>query len=423
MEDRKITSKPLTALRLRKLKLGETVSDVAENRGLRVSRSTAGWRYWYRFTHPQSGKLKELTLFTKDANALAEARLVFAGLKQQRSNKQIPALPAEYQRVTEPKEAGPSVPDIHTIIATYLKEHVYRNRKKKGAKEADRVLTNAVDLIIGDMPADTVSRETVLDIVMKQVNAGHNAQAGVVLREFDAAIEYAIGTSVLPADFVNPAQLAKRSLAQSKTRLTAKRRQRYLTDSELRLFLEWLPTSSFSRNHRFALALTLETGCRSGEAVAAEWNDFDLGRGIWHLPETKTGVPREIKLPTQTVNWLVAARTVDPGASYLCPSPRGGHIQQKSISEQAWHMRKSGNMLDIPHWVAHDLRRTARTGLARLGCPQPVAEALLGHTKGGIVGVYDLHSYTAEAGEWLQRWADHLDTMKPTSTVHLELVK
>lgn len=35
-------------------------------------------------------------------------------------------------------------------------------------------------------------------------------------------------------------------------------------------------------------------------------------------------------------------------------------------------------MLDIPHWTPHDLRRTVRTGLSRLQCPNEVAEAYWG---------------------------------------------
>ena len=42
-----------------------------------------------------------------------------------------------------------------------------------------------------------------------------------------------------------------------------------------------------------------------------------------------------------------------------------------------------------------------------------MAEAILGHAAGGIVGVYDQHAYEAEAGEWLQKWNDHLDTLRP----------
>jgi len=420
----KSTNKPLTALRLRNLKPGDTVSDTEENRGLRVTRNKTGLRYWYRYKHPLTGKLAELTLFTRDAKALAEARVVFADLKLQRAGGGVPELPREYRKVLESDEpTEPGMPTVEAIVTTYLKDHVYQNRKLKGARETDRVLTSHVVDRIGKLKADHLTRHIVLELVKRQTQIGHNAQAGVVLREFDAAIEYAIGTGTLPEDFVNPAQLAKRSLRQAKTKLTANRRQRYLTDAELKTFLAWLPTSSFSRNHRFALALTLETGCRSGEAVAAEWGNFDLEVGMWHIPETKTEVPRDVQLPRQTVAWLSAARLVDPGSTYLCPSPKVGHIQQKSISEQAWHMRQRGKMLDIPPWTAHDLRRTARTGLARLGCPQPVAEALLGHTKGGIVGVYDLHRYTEEGGAWLQRWADHLDTLRPATVAQLKVVK
>jgi integrase len=410
----KSNNKPLTALRLRNLKTGETVADTEENRGLRVTSDKSGLRSCYRFKYPLSGKLTELTLFTKDYKALAEARMLFADLKRQRANGAVPELPEDYCRTPLlPEPAEPSAPTVSSVVTTCLKEHVYRQRKLKGAKETDRVLTRHVIERVGQLKADQIMREVVLNLVKRQLNAGHNAQAGVVLRELDAAFEFAIGTGVLPDDFVNPAQLAKRSLRQSKTRLTASRRQRYFSDSELKLFLAWLPTSAFSRNHRFALTLTLQTGCRSGEAIAAEWYHFDLEAGIWHIPESKIGIPRDVKLPRQAVKWLEAARLLDPEGWYLCPSPRGGHVQQKSISEQAWHMRQANKMLDIAPWTAHDLRRTARTGLARLGCPQPVAEAVLGHTKGGIVAVYDLHRYTEEGGQWLQKWVDHLDTLSP----------
>ena len=68
-------------------------------------------------------------------------------------------------------------------------------------------------------------------------------------------------------------------------------------------------------------------------------------------------------------------------------------------------------MLDIEHWSPHDLRRTVRTGLARLGCPNEVGEAILGHSKKGIEGTYNLHTYDKECRIWLQKWADYLDDL------------
>lgn len=66
-------------------------------------------------------------------------------------------------------------------------------------------------------------------------------------------------------------------------------------------------------------------------------------------------------------------------------------------------------MLDIEAWTPHDLRRTVRTGLSRLGCPNEVAEAILGHSRSGIEGTYDLHKYEKECAQWLQVWSGYLD--------------
>ena len=86
-------------------------------------------------------------------------------------------------------------------------------------------------------------------------------------------------------------------------------------------------------------------------------------------------------------------------------------IQQKYLTENSWRLRESGQMLNIPHWKPHDLRRTVGTGLSRLQCPNEVAKAVLGHTRGGVEGIYNLYKYDAECRKWLQVWADYLDKL------------
>jgi integrase len=86
-------------------------------------------------------------------------------------------------------------------------------------------------------------------------------------------------------------------------------------------------------------------------------------------------------------------------------------VSQKQLSSNMYFMRREESMIDLPAWSPHDLRRTARTGLSRLGCPSEVAEAIIGHAKSGIEGVYDLHRYEAESRVWLQKWCDHLDAL------------
>lgn len=67
--------------------------------------------------------------------------------------------------------------------------------------------------------------------------------------------------------------------------------------------------------------------------------------------------------------------------------------------------------LTVTRWAPHDLQRTARTLLASPRCPDEVDEAILGHMKPGIVGVYNLHTYDAERVGCLRQLDAHLEAL------------
>ncbi|MFW8217452.1 integrase, partial [Klebsiella pneumoniae] len=35
----------------------------------------------------------------------------------------------------------------------------------------------------------------------------------------------------------------------------------------------------------------------------------------------------------------------------------------------------------------------------------------IGHTRGGVEGIYNLYTYDAESKKWLQAWADYMDSL------------
>jgi integrase len=49
-----------------------------------------------------------------------------------------------------------------------------------------------------------------------------------------------------------------------------------------------------------------------------------------------------------------------------------------------------------PSWTPHDLRRTARTLLSRVGVAPHVAELALNHSLGKLLHTYDRHDFAAE---------------------------
>jgi integrase len=59
-------------------------------------------------------------------------------------------------------------------------------------------------------------------------------------------------------------------------------------------------------------------------------------------------------------------------------------------------------------WRLHDLRRTVRTGLGKLGAQPHVAEAVLNHLPPKLIRTYDRNTYIAEKREALDKWAAHL---------------
>ncbi|MCW5714064.1 MAG: integrase family protein [Bauldia sp.] len=68
----------------------------------------------------------------------------------------------------------------------------------------------------------------------------------------------------------------------------------------------------------------------------------------------------------------------------------------------------------VTDWTLHDLRRTFATNLAALGTPIHVTEKILNHvsgTTGGLVGVYQKHTYWPEQVAAVTAWENRLQSI------------
>jgi integrase len=440
-------SKPLSARTIEAMKPGDKVKvDVGEYSGLRMSCGKSGTKtFIYRYRSPETSKLTQVKIGRYPQVSLAEARVALQALKDLRRSGVCPKTEGirEKEKVSlriaeQAKDEKTKLFTLTDLIESYLSEFIEDRfiqdgkslgetkrvtgaRKLKGQKETRRTLYGDPVLFLGTMPAALITRKQITDLIMNIVARGANVQAGNVLRELCAAYEYSIGLGRFSDDFANPALLAKSSLRQARVRLTSEKGRRVLSDNELSLVLKWLPGSGFSFTQKNVLRFALWTGCRTGEVCNAEWKDIDLENRYWHISETKNDTERYVQLSTQAVRFLEGLKLMTD--NYLFPSTRTKlPIQQKSLSEIKWHLKnpdklKNGHRFkphqlwldEIEDWSPHDLRRTVRTGLSRLGCPSEVAEAILGHSRKGIEGTYDLHKYEKECSVWLQKWGDHLE--------------
>lgn len=415
--------KPLTTKTIEMMKpRDQDKADIGEYSGLRVTCGKTGIKtFFYRYSSPITKKLTQVKIGSFPVVSLAEARKQIKELKQIRLAGRCPAMELKaYKKEQANKEKQKQfyVKDlIELYLSQYIEDHYSENgrliagmRKPKGQDEVRRTLHNDVVIPFGDRLASSITRKEIAEHILKIVNErGANVQAGSVLREWAAAYRFAIGLDKFDENFVNPAFLAKETLKMSSVKLTNNRGTRAFDHRELGIFLKWIKKSHLTEKIQNVFLLTLLTGCRTGEICAISWDDIDLEMKTIFLRETKTGTSRYVQLSTQAIALI---QSLDHSTKYLFQMRlQEKPIQQKYLTERTWVLRKNGLMLDIEHWSPHDLRRTVRTGLARLGCPNEVGEAILGHSKKGIEGTYNLHSYDQECRIWLQKWADYLDDL------------
>lgn len=433
----------LSARAIDKMKAGDVdKSDIGEYTGLRVVCGKTGLKsFVYRYRSPIDNSLKKITLGNYPNMSLAEARIELQKLKLLRSQGVCPASQRKDEKALNKQKKEESIAHIKTwtlkdVIDLYLteviedrviidqrtgvKKIIEGSRNLKGQKETRRTLYTDAVKELGHKQADSIVRKDIVELVKRIIDRGAQVQAGRVLAELIAAYDYAIGLDYFSESFANPALLAKSSLKQTRIKLTSNKRTRVLSDSELKHVLSWLPESGFSAHHKSILMIALWTGTRTGEICSAEWKDIDFDKATWHLKATKSGSERFVQLSKQCLNYLKALPSLN--SIYLFPSFRTGKpIAQKTLTEAKWVLKGEGRAKNHnfqPHqlwpknmedWNPHDLRRTLRTNLSRLGCPTDIAEAVLGHSKKGIEETYNLHTYERECAEWLQKWADHLD--------------
>ncbi|WP_407160155.1 tyrosine-type recombinase/integrase [Bradyrhizobium sp. STM 3557] len=184
-------------------------------------------------------------------------------------------------------------------------------------------------------------------------------------------------------------------------------RDRVLTDDEVRIVWRHCQEDDFGRIVR----LLLLTACRRDEIGWLRWEEVDLQGGRLSLPADRTKPGRALELPlTPAAKAILEAAQRRLKREYVFGS-KGGGFGAWSWCKLAFDSRiTEAEGKPLPHWTLHDLRRTVRTRMAKLGVKPHIAELVLNHIahRTGVVGVYDHHDYLQEIADALMKWEAHL---------------
>lgn len=355
-----------------------------------------GWQVRYR----HSGTHRRMTLGPYPVLSLAEARQrarqALAGAAEGRD----PA--AELRAAKAPRQ--PDARDmVSALVGQYDKRHLSSLRSGADVRKS-------LDLYVipkwGEREIRSITRRDVMDLLDGLMDEGKATTANRVKAYLSGFFNWCAAREVIEV----PPTLNVKAPAKENAR------DRVLTDDEIR----WLWAACEAQGFPWGdlARLLLLTGQRLNEVIRL--TDAELQGDLWRLTADRTKNGRAHDVPLSA-----AARALLDGITRIADkegrvrfiltttgiTPVSGVTKGRNHLHEAMEQiatKERGEPVKIPHWTLHDLRRTAATGMARLGIPVRVTEAVLNHaggTGGGIVAVYQRHDYADEKRQALEAWA------------------
>lgn len=408
--------------------------------GLRFE-ATDSTRTWvYRYRRMVDNRLRQIKIGNWPAMSLHAAVVEWEQLRRARDEGGDPAEDRKRQR-TAAKEAvlaerGPKVAPptgaytVLDVCTDYWAGHIRGARKQKGADEVWRTFDTMLGEFASLVAAD-VTRTQAFELI--QSFSHIPVQASNLRAELGGAWDYALDAGKLPDTTPNWWRMILRGKLKSKGKkiqgLHIGTVKRVLTPQEAGEVIRWLP--NFTCLIDDVLTLYLWTAARGAEIVQMEGREIVLESGVWWWEQSKLKTKNarheratDLRLPLfGRALAIVQRRKALYGDGWLfrakLPGGRVEPVKQKTIQTTVYYHQpysmtyphKLRSRLTVSHWAPHDLRRTARTFLAALGCPREVAETIIGHMLPGMEGIYNKYTYDAEKVVWLKRLSDHLESL------------
>lgn len=381
----------LTATTVQNLKPADRRQEIPDDLlpGLYLIVQPTGKKAWQvRYRHTGTHRRMKLADYPVLSLAAARerAREIFAAVGEGRD----PAKEVKAAKAPKPDEDRDK---ISKLVEQFDKLHLSKLRSGRGVRQA-------FDLHVipawGDKDIHEITRRDIVDLLDSIANNGKATMANRVRAYLSKFFNWAVDRAIIDQ---SPA-LGVKAVAKEKSR------DRVLSDDEIKLF--WRACDQLGEPWGpFGKALLL-TGQRVSEVAGI--SDRELSGDLWQLPSDRTKNKRahSVPLPREVRRVLAGVTRLEKSKLYFTTT---GETPISGFSKGHGHIvKKMAELSDmeIDHWTFHDLRRTVATGMARIGIPVRVTEAVLNHvsgTGGGIVAVYQRHDYADEKRNALEAWA------------------
>jgi integrase len=278
---------------------------------------------------------------------------------------------------------------FEAVAESWLTRHVRKNGLRS-EKEVTRLLRAHVYPAWKDRELLNIRRSDVTSLLDHVEDNNSPRQADYVLNVVRSIMNW-YATS--HDDYIPP---IVRGMRRQDPQVQA--RARILTDEEIRLI--WR-TAENNGTFGAIIRICLLTAQRRTKVAAMRWPEVSI-EGEWTIPAEarEKGTAGSLLLPDLAL--AIIREQPRLGDNPFVFAGRGdgrfaGFSQAKT--------RFDAKLPNVPPWVLHDLRRTARSLMSRAGVRPDIAERVMGHVISGVEGVYDRHSYRDEKADALRRLA------------------
>jgi integrase len=280
---------------------------------------------------------------------------------------------------------------VESVGREFIERHL--SQRRSGAETA-RILEREVFPTWGGQPIGGIKRSDVLTLLDRIADRGapytRNRAAATVRKLFN----WAIKRGYLEA---NPAAGVEM--------LDEEERDRVLSDDEI--VRVWNACDVIGWPFGTLFRILLLTAQRRDEVAEMCWSELDFNAALWALPKerAKNNRAHEVPLTPMVVEMLAAVPRLDESDLIFTTN---GKTPVSGFSKAKCRLDELAGVRD---WRLHDLRRTATTGMAKLGVEPHVADRILNHKQGvirGVAAVYNRHAYLNERRAALVQWAEYV---------------
>jgi integrase len=296
----------------------------------------------------------------------------------------------------------PASATVRDVAEQWLDRHVRKNGFRT-ARESARIVNKYIVPTIGDRPIADVRRIDMAQLLDHVEDENGAPMADGVLKTYRAISRW--------FQQRNESYHPPLTTGMARVQKGEGRRKRVLSDDEIRKVWHAGAASHAGMMYGAFVKLALLTAQRREKLRDLQWGDIQ--DGVWTIRTAKRekGNPGRLKLPQMALD-VINARPRFIGNPYVFAGRNGGAAATLFSGTYKTDFDKACGVTD---WRLHDLRRTARSLMARAGVQTEIAERILGHAQGELIEIYNRHDYENEMAVALEGLADLIKQIAATA--------